>query len=113
MYLECNISLEIFGYIGQSLEFRCITNETSSFTRIIHKLENGTIETLLSNNHFNEFFQRSELHIVRFDNVYIIRIDPITFHSAGIYSCEDNISVKNHIHHLASISIHVLGKFIF
>lgn len=104
--------MEIIAYVGQSMEFRCITNETSSFTRIIHKLENGTIETLLSNNHFNAFYQRSELNIVKFDNVYIIRINPITFHSAGIYTCEDNISAKNHIHHLANITIHVLGDFL-
>ncbi|RNA09781.1 hypothetical protein BpHYR1_011464 [Brachionus plicatilis] len=107
---RCNISLEIFAYVGQALEFRCFTNETSSFTRIVHKLENGTIETLLSNDHFNAIFQKNEIHIVKFDHVYIIRINPVTYHSAGIYSCEDNISAKSHIHHVAKIIIHVLEK---
>lgn len=75
----------------------------------MHKLENGTVETLLSNDHYNSYFQRSEIHILKYDHVYIIRIDPVKNHSAGVYSCEEDISSKEYNKHVANITLHVIG----
>ncbi|CAF0801863.1 unnamed protein product, partial [Brachionus calyciflorus] len=106
----CKISLEIYAYTGQTLEFRCQTNETSRFTRISHQLDNGTVETLLSNDHFNIQYQRSEIHIVKYNNIYIIRIDPVKYHSAGVYTCEDDVSAQNHQNHVANVTLRVLER---
>lgn len=84
-----------------------MTNETSTFSRIQHTLENGTVETLLSNNHLNAHFQRSEIQVLKHDNIYVIRIDPVRPHSAGVYSCEDDVSASKRT--AANITIHLAG----
>lgn len=99
----------MFANIGQKLEIRCITNETSTFSRIQHRLENGTVETLLSNDHLNTHFQRSEIQVAKYDHVYIIKIDPVKYHSAGVYSCEDDVSSKDNYNNKGNITIHIAG----
>lgn len=68
------------------------------------------METLLSNDHFNSNFQRTEIHIVKYDHSYIIRIEPVKLHSAGVYSCEDDVSQKNIFNHMTNITVHVIRK---
>jgi len=108
---DCLLSLELYADLGQAIEFRCVTNETSKFNRIQHKLPNGTIETLLSNDHVNTNYQRTEMRVEKFNNVYSIRIDPVKYHSAGLYICEDDISIENRRNHMASIMVRVTCIF--
>ncbi len=101
----------MYAYIGQSIELRCVVNETSGFTRIQHRLPNGSIETLLSNNKLNaELSRKSELHIEKINNVYIVKIEPVRLHSAGMYICEDDISSNNKASHNSNITLHVIGN---
>ncbi len=93
--------------VGQSLEFRCQTNETSMFNRVKHTLENGTDEILLSNEHINPNFERSEIQISKRDHVYIVKISPIQFHSAGLYTCEDDVTSPNVNAHRGHVRLHV------
>ncbi len=90
-----------------------MSNETSKFTRIQHRQLNGTVETLLSNEYLNSQYKNSEIHVSKNNNFYIIRIDPVRAHSAGVYSCEDNVSLQNMKNHMANITLHVIGKLIF
>lgn len=99
------------AYLGQSIEFRCVTNETSKFTRIQHRLPNGTIETLLSNEYLNNDYNRTEIHVEKYDHFYLIRINPVKLHSAGVYVCEDDISQQDKITHNANITVHVSRNF--
>ena len=110
LFLECSLSFDIYAYLGQSVEFRCVTNETSKFTRLQHRLTNGSVETLLSNDYLNADYQRTELHVFKFDHIYVIRIEPVRFHSAGVYSCEDDLSIQNKNTHIANISLHVISN---
>ena len=98
-------------YIGQSIELRCVVNETSGFTRIQHRLPNGTVETLLSNNKMNaDLSSKSEMHIQKMSNVYIVKIEPVRLHSAGVYTCEDDISINNKaVSRISNITLHVIG----
>ena len=106
-FQECSVSLELFSNIGQSIEFRCFSNETAVFNRIKHTLENGTEEILLSNDHVNRNFERNEIQILKLDHAFIVKIAPVKIHSAGLYTCEDDVSAKNASGHVASIRIHV------
>ena len=108
-----SVSFDVYAYLGQSLELRCLTNETSKFTRIQHILPNKTVETLLSNDYLNADFQRTEMHIFKFGHVYVLRIEPIRMHSAGLYSCEDDVSIHNKLNHLSFINVHVVRKCFF
>ncbi len=102
----------MIAYLGQSIEFRCVTNETSKFTRIQHQLPNGTIETLLSNEVVNtDLSRRTEIRVDQYDHIYAIRINPVKLHSAGIYICEDDVSQSLKITHNANITVHVIGIF--
>ena len=106
---HCSIALEVFGYLDQSIEFRCVSNETSKFTRIRHTLTNGSVETLLSNEYLNTNYRRSEVHVEKYGHTYIIRIDPIKLHSAGMYTCEDDISQHDKLTHNTNITLHVIS----
>ncbi len=108
--ISCSVSFDVYAYLGQAIELRCLTNETSKFTRIQHTLPNKTIETLLSNDYLNADFQRTEIHIFKFGHVYVLRIEPVRMHSAGLYTCEDDVSIHNKLNHLSSINVHVVGK---
>ena len=105
-----SVSFDVYAYLGQAIELRCVTNETSKFTRIQHILPNSTVETLLSNDYLNADFQRTEMHIFKFGHVYVLRIEPVRLHSAGLYSCEDDVSIHNKLNHISSINVHVVGK---
>ncbi len=57
---------------------------------------------------------KSEIHIEKLDRIYIIRIDPVKLHSAGVYTCEDDVSIKttNGISSAMSksnLTMHVIG----
>ena len=99
----------MYATVGQSLEFRCITNSTSTFNRVEHVLENGTREMLISNEHINNQFNRSEVHVIREGQTNILKISPVRVHSAGVYTCEDDVSSPDHNKHLASVRVHVNG----
>lgn len=87
-----------------------MTNESTSFTRIQHRLFNGTIETLFSNDKLNaDLTHRTEINLQKIGRVYIIKIEPIREHSAGVYTCEDDISLNNKNEHSTNITLHVLG----
>jgi hypothetical protein len=73
-------------------------------------LLNGTVETLLSNEHLNKAHNTGEIHLEKHGHEYIIKIGPIQEHSAGLYSCEDDISLHNVNGHLSTITLHVISK---
>lgn len=106
--LECNVSLELQATVGQSLEFRCDSNETSKFNRITHIPDNGTKEVLLSNDHVNPSFDRSEVTIRKVDHTFLITISPVRPHSAGLYVCDDDTSSSGAKSHINTIRVHVL-----
>jgi hypothetical protein len=93
--------------VGQLFEFRCLTNETSTFNRIKHTLENGTEEILLSNEHVNPLFERNEVQVSKKDHIYILRILPVQIHSAGLYECEDDMTSSQVNEHTASVRLRV------
>lgn len=107
-FKEANISFDLYVYIGQSVELRCETNDSSKFTRIQHHQLNGTIETLLSNDYLNSKYKNSEIHVAKVKQYYIVRIDPVRLHTAGVYTCEDNVSLQNKNNHIANITVHVI-----
>ena len=100
----------MYAYIGQSVELRCETHQASKFTRIQHHQENGTIETLLSNDYLNNEYKNSEIHIKKVGFFYIVVIQPVRIHSGGRYTCEDDVSLMNKTNHIANITLHVIGK---
>ena len=104
----------MYAYIGQSIELRCVVNETSGFTRIQHRLPNGSVETLLSNNKMNtDLSSKSELHIQKISNVYIVKIEPVRLHSAGTYICQDDMSSNNKASQTSNITVHVIGRRLY
>jgi hypothetical protein len=103
--------MDMYAKIGQSIEIACNSNETSMFNRIKHQLEDGSEETLLSNHYVNPNYQRSEIHITRKGETYVVSISPVKRHSAGLYICEDDISQHDMNGHKTSIRLHVLGFF--
>lgn len=109
--VHSTISFDVYAYLGQSVELRCRTNDSSKFTRIQHRQLNGSVETLLSNDYLNTAYKNSEIHVQETGNFYIVRIDPVRLHSAGLYTCEDNVSLQNLSDHVANISLHVIGKW--
>ena len=100
--------MNVFAYLGQSIELRCASNASSKFTRIQHILPNGTVETLLSNDYLNTKYLASEIRIDKIKSVYVIRIDPIMPHSGGVYSCQDDVSHQNRTHHTTNMTINVI-----
>ncbi len=109
--IHATITFDMYAYLGQTVELRCLTNESSKFTRIQHKQLNGSIETLLSNDYLNTAYRNSEIKVQKTGNFYIVKIDPVRLHSAGLYTCEDNVSLQNLNNHVANITLHVIGKF--
>jgi hypothetical protein len=107
---ESHVSLQVFGYVGQAIELRCVTNDTSKFNRISHHLANGTVQTLVSNEVLNDEYRNSELHIEKHEDIYLIRIDPIMQRSAGVYICEDDMSQSHVNGHATNITLHVISE---
>lgn len=101
--------MHLFGYLGQAIQFRCVVNDTSKFTRIRHELFNGTSQTLLSNDVINaQETSNSHIHVEKFNHIYVIKIDPIKRESAGIYICEDDISISDKRGHEANVTLYVI-----
>lgn len=57
----------------------------------------------------NGAYNRTEIHIERHNNIYVIKIDPIRHSSAGVYACEDDVSAINMNNHIANVTLFVLG----
>jgi hypothetical protein len=99
--------MHLFGYLGQAIQFRCVVNDTSKFTRIRHELFNGTSQILLSNDVVNTQEASSDhIHVEKFNHIYVIKLNPIKHESAGVYICEDDISNKRG--YVANVTLYVI-----
>jgi hypothetical protein len=52
---------------------------------------------------------RNEIHIDKHKTHYEIKINPIRKESAGVYTCEDDVSLINKNGHSSNITLHVIG----
>lgn len=111
---DCFSSIKLYAYVGGAIEIRCYLNETTKFTRINHVLMNGTVVTLLSNNDLNENqLNNTEIKLIKRESYYKIKIYPVQFESAGVYTCEDDISRTDQRGHYSNFTLNVISKLSF
>ena len=72
---------------------------------------NGTVITLLSNNDLNEEqLNHTEIKLLKLNSYYKIKIYPVHLESAGVYTCEDDLSRTDQTGHNSNITLNVVGK---
>jgi hypothetical protein len=106
--------MKLFAYVGSAIEIRCYLNETTQFTQINHILLNGSVVTLLSNEHINqEQLNNTEIRLLKSNSYYKIKIYPVKFESAGVYTCEDDTTRTDQTGHYSNVTLSVVGKLCF